>query len=251
MAYHMYMGKMLCPVAPSKLQLKIENKNKTMTLIDEGEINILKQAGLTDVSFDMLLPNVEYPFATYKSGFKTANYFLEELEKMKTEKKPFQFIVTRLFPNGKMLFDTNMKVSLESYDIKEDAKQGFDVVVSVKLKQYKEFGTKICNVVFENKVSVETTRPAENSPAPSTNKTYTVQKGDCLWNIAKKYYGDGSKYTIIAEANKDKIKNPNLIYTGQVLIIPSATSAKNQTATTTKSLSNNGGALRGQLQIKD
>lgn len=225
MAYHFYMGKMLCPIAPSKLQLKIGNKNKTMTLISEGEVNILKQAGLTDVSFDLLLPNVQYPFATYKSGFKTANYFLNELEKLKTDQKPFQFIVTRLLPNGKMLFDTNMKVSLESYDIKEDAKQGFDVVVSVKLKQYKEFGTKTCNVTFTStkpKVSVETTRPAEKSPAPSTNQTYTVKKGDCLWNIAKKFYGKGSKYTVIYNANKSKIKNPNLIYPGQVLTIPAA-----------------------------
>ena len=83
MAYHFYMGKMLCPIAPSKLQLKIANKNKTMTLIDEGEVNIVKQAGLTDISFDLLLPNVQYPFAIYKSGFKTADYFLGELEKMK------------------------------------------------------------------------------------------------------------------------------------------------------------------------
>lgn len=223
MAYHFYLGKMLCPIAPSKLQLKITNNNKTMTLIDEGEINILKQAGLTDISFDLLLPNVKYPFAVYKSGFENAKYYLDELEKMKTEKKPFQFIVTRLFPNGKMLFDTNMKVSLESYEIQENADEGFDVVVSVKLKQYKDYGTKICNITFENSkptVSVETTRPTETSPAPSTNKTYTVQKGDCLWNIAKKFYGNGSKYTVIYKANKDKIKNPNLIYPGQVLTIP-------------------------------
>ena len=225
MAYHFYLGKMLCPIAPSKLQLKIGNKNKTMTLINEGEVNILKQAGLTEISFDLLLPNVQYPFATYKSGFETANYFLGEIEKLKTEMKPFQFIVTRLFPNGKMLFDTNMKVSLESYEIKEDAKQGFDVIVSIKLKQYREFGTKVCKVTSTNtstnaSVSVETTRSTETSPAPSTNQTYTVQKGDCLWNIAKKFYGNGSKYTVIANANKNTIKNANLIYPGQVLTIP-------------------------------
>lgn len=232
MAYHFYMGKMLCPVAPSKLQLKIANKNKTLTLINEGEVNILKQAGLTDVSFDLLLPNVKYPFATYKSGFKNARYFLDELEKMKTDNKAFQFIVTRLFPNGKMLFDTNMKVSLESYEIKEDAKQGFDVVVSVKLKQYKEFGTKTCNVTFAStkpKVSVQNTRPATTAPS---NKTHTIQKGDTLWGIAKKYYGNGSKYTAIYNTNKTVIENAakkhgkqsssngHWIYPGTVLTIP-------------------------------
>ena len=63
---------------------------------------------------------------------------------------------------------------------------------------------------------VQPTRPPENPPKPA-NQTYTVVKGDCLWNIAKKFYGNGSKYTVIYNANKDKIKNPNLIYPGQVL----------------------------------
>ena len=225
MAYHFYMGKMLCPVAPSKLQLKIKNKNKTMTLINEGEINILKEAGLTEISFDLLLPNVKYPFATYKSSFIKAKVFLDEFEKLKVSKKPFQFIVTRTFPDEKILFDTDIKVSLEDYEIKEDSKQGFDVMVSVKLKQYRDFGTKTCDITFEDtkpKVVEKPTRAAENSPAPSSNQTYTVKKGDCLWNIAKKFYGNGSKYTLIYNANKDKIKSPNLIYTGQVLTIPKA-----------------------------
>lgn len=223
MAYHFYMGKMLCPIPPSKLQLKIKGQNKTLTLINEGEVNILKKAGLTEISFDLLLPNVKYPFATYKSGFEGARYFLNELESMKKDDKPFQFIVTRTLPNGRLLFDTNMKVSLEDYTIKEDSKEGFDVVVSVKLKQYRDYGTKICNITVSNnttKVSPQNTRATETSPAPTANKTYTVVKGDCLWNIAKKFYGNGSKYTVILNANKDKIKNANLIYPGQVLTIP-------------------------------
>lgn len=220
MAYRFYLGKILCPVAPSKLQLKIGNNNKTMTLINEGEVNVLKQAGLTDINFDLLLPNVQYSFATYKSGFKKADYFLGELEKLKTSKKPFQFIVTRLFPNGKMLFDTNMKVSLESYEIKEDTGEGLDVVVSIKLKQWRDYGTKICKVVSQNNVSVQSKRPTETSPKPTTTQTYTVKSGDTLWAIAKYYYGDGSKYTAIYEANKSKIDNPNLIRVGQVLTIP-------------------------------
>ena len=163
MAYYFYLDKMLCPIAPSKLQLKIQNENKTLTLINEGEVNILKKAGLTDISFDLLLPNVKYPFATYKSGFVSAKGFLGQLEKMKTDKKPFQFIVTRTFPSGKMIFDTNMKVSLEDYQIKEDRKEGFDVVVSVKLKQYKDFGTKTCNIKFKDtkpKAEVKKERPS-------------------------------------------------------------------------------------------
>ena len=53
------------------------------------------------------------------------------------------------------------------------------------------------------------------------DRSYTVVSGDCLWNIAKKYYGDGSQYTKIYEANKGTIgSNPNLIKPGQKLVIP-------------------------------
>ena len=50
-----------------------------------------------------------------------------------------------------------------------------------------------------------------------------MKKGDCLWNIAKKFYGPGAKYTVIYNANKGVIgSNPNLIYPGQVYTIPAA-----------------------------
>ena len=61
MAYYFYLGKTLLPVAPQKLQLKIKGANKTYTLINDGEINVLKTPGLTDIEFDALLPNVKYP----------------------------------------------------------------------------------------------------------------------------------------------------------------------------------------------
>ena len=60
-----------------------------------------------------------------------------------------------------------------------------------------------------------------SSPSKSTaQRTYTVKKGDCLWNIAKKFYGKGSAYTKIYDANTNKIANPNLIYPGQIFVIP-------------------------------
>ncbi len=50
--------------------------------------------------------------------------------------------------------------------------------------------------------------------------TYTVNKNDSLWRIARKEYGDANKWPLIYRANKDNIKNPNLIYPGQELQIP-------------------------------
>ena len=221
--YYVYMGSVLLPIAPEKLTLKIKNQNKTITLINEGEVNLLKDAGLTDVEFDVLIPAVQYSFATYEDGFKRISYFLDHFEKLKTSKKPFEFKVIRQMPDGKLLFDTNMTVSMEPYTITENVNEGFDSKVSIKLKQYKHFGTKLVKVSNNNTTAtVEKQRETTNSPAPKKETTYTVKKGDTLWNIAKKFYGDGSKYKKIYEANKDKIQNPNLIYPNQVLVIPSA-----------------------------
>ena len=49
---------------------------------------------------------------------------------------------------------------------------------------------------------------------------YTVKKGDYLSKIAKEVYADASKYNVIFEANKPMLKDPDLIYPGQVLRIP-------------------------------
>lgn len=221
MAYYVYLGEMPCPVTPSKIDTKIKGQNKTLTLINDTEINMLKSPGLTEFSFDLLLPNVNnYPFRNKELGFERANakFYLDELERMKLEKKPFYFKIVRTFPDGKALYDNNIKVSLEDYTIKEDAKQGFDVIVSVKLKQYNDYGTKIINV---NTGSATTQRSIENA---MNVKEHIVEEGDTLWNIAKRYYGDGSKYPVIQEANKNIIGgSSNMIYSGMVLTIPNPT----------------------------
>jgi len=67
--------------------------------------------------------------------------------------------------------------------------------------------------------------PAAAPAAPNaveTERTYTVVAGDTLSKIAKREYGDASKWHRIYEANKDTIKNPDLIYPGQTFKIPNA-----------------------------
>lgn len=68
-------------------------------------------------------------------------------------------------------------------------------------------------------------------PAQEITEFYTVQTGDTLSEIAKQFYGDGSKYPIIFEANKEVIKDPNLIYPGQMLRIPKPAGGESQSYT--------------------
>lgn len=223
MGYQLYLGGILFPVAPAKLKMKINGKNKTLDLISGQEINVLNPAGLTEIDFELLLPAVRYPFADYEDGFEMPDHYLEKLEQMKLGKRPVRLIVIRESPAGDSFFDTNMAVSLEDYSIAEDAKEGMDIRVSVSLKQYVHYGVQQVTVQVKEEdpgvaeVAVEKERETANAPGLSS---YTVRAGDCLWNIAKRYLGNGSRWPEIYELNRDKVSNPNVIRVGQVLVMP-------------------------------
>ena len=226
MAYHVYLGDTELPVPPEKIDLKISGNNKTLTLINDGEINLLKVPGLSDISFEMLLPQVQYPFAYYPDGFQQANYYLDILENLMVGRKPFQLIVSRTLPNGIPLHDTNMKVSLEEYSVTEDVQNGFDITVSVTLKQYRDYATKVIQVI-ENQANINSDRAG----APSY-QSYTVVSGDTLWDIARRCLGNGTRWKEIYDLNADTIESAarsrglgssstgHWIFPGTVLNIP-------------------------------
>ena len=73
-------------------------------------------------------------------------------------------------------------------------------------------------------ISVDTTRAvgAAVGGGQGAGETYTVAPGDNLSKISKKYYGDPNEYMKIFYANRDKLKDPDMIQAGQQLTIPAA-----------------------------
>ncbi|HBF8763727.1 TPA: LysM peptidoglycan-binding domain-containing protein [Clostridioides difficile] len=230
MAYDFYLDGVQLPIPPPKLEIKVTNKNKTVDLINTGEVNILKKEGLSEISFEAEFTHNKLPF--YRGTFRDVQFFLSKLELLKTDCKPFQFIVSREM-GGKVLFNTNMKVSLEEYNIVEDADNGSDVKVAIKLKQYRDYSTKKLVPATPEKTNYGRTptpvmKPKEFRPDSSNKpngKTYTVKAGDSLWSICQKQLGNGSLYKKVYELNKSMMDKANkgkkvpkyTIYKGQVL----------------------------------
>lgn len=211
------MGTMQIPIPPKELVTTINGKNETMDLLGKGEVNIIKPAGLTEVAFKFLLPNSDYPFnesMLFKS--KKAKYYIDELEKLKTTKTVFQFIVVRMKPNGQMLAMTNMKCTLENYIIEEDADNGFDSYANVSLKQWKPWGAKRIEIKTDKdgvaKGSVKQDRPVDGKVVATQAK---ASKGQTLQQIVKKQLGNTDNLFQIAALNKIAI--PAILGVGQVI----------------------------------
>ena len=77
-------------------------------------------------------------------------------------------------------------------------------------------------VKTEKSVCPDDAAQKEVKAEPEIPTSYIVRKNDNLWNIAKAIYGKGEKWTVIFEANKEKIKDPNKLKPGLELLIPPA-----------------------------
>lgn len=170
--YSVYLGKCLLPVSPKKIDVRTDGGNKTINLIDGNEVSILGSARLSDIELNFIIPQVRYPFAVYTGGFKGAKYFLDYFKGLNTAKSPFQFIVVRSMPDGRPLFSENIKVSMESLSVFEQAANGFDFDVKIKLKQYRGRGLKTFDARFSGQAGV-----VSESRCPSSTQDMPILIG--------------------------------------------------------------------------
>ena len=209
------------PVNPEQIETTSVQANQKFEILKLGQIAIPTHMELKEYSFEAEYPHRPLHYVETSGDFRDPDFYLKLFEQWRQEKAPVRFIAS----NG-IGDDINTLVLIEELTVIEKAGEEGDKYVSFQLLEYREFGKKSVVVITQEPTAVApvvaVAKKEEPAPAvnPKSNGTHVVQSGDTLWAIAKKYYGNGSQYTKIFNANKDKIKNPNLIYPGQVLTIP-------------------------------
>lgn len=179
------------PVNPEKFSISIEQEGTKKNVVGLGAINIIGNVKLQKIEFEAEFPCQPLSYITTKNQFKGPYFYLDKFQKYMEDKNPIRFILTREYSEAKDLKNISILVTIDSLDIDEEALEEGDLKINFSLLEYRPFTSKTVNIVIQKKIHVvkESTpaRPA-STPAVAQTRTYTVKKGDCLWNIAKKYY---------------------------------------------------------------
>ena len=203
------------PVTPSEVSCETSANISTESVNDLGNVSLFSGVELRSIPINSFFPNRQYNFCTY-SNVEPPYEFVSKIEKWQNEGKKLRYIVSDGY--------TNIPVMINSFSYREQDGTG-DVYFDLSLIEYKEIKlNKTTSSSSNNSSNNSTDRTTENAPKPTgENKTHKVSSGDSLWAIAQKYYGDGSQYPKIKEANKDKytsLNNNNIIYSNWELVIP-------------------------------
>ena len=182
---------------PEDINVSCKEKNKSVDVLGLGEIIVINDRPAITVKFSSV-------FVAEKC---VPQECIDLLIKWKNFKKPVHLIVTG--------FDINMFCSIESLNYYENGGDVGSIYFTISLKEYREPIIKTIKAINNNDQSNNQVSRVDNRIKP---KSYTVKKGDCLYNIAKAQLGSANKWPDIAKINN--IKSPYLIFPNQVLKLP-------------------------------
>lgn len=209
LSYNNNAEKIQIPVNPGELKIGNGSQNESVSVVDIGEITIKQDPTLKTFEFDSFFPEWFAPYVGVpESKLMKPWEYIKLIELWKAKDNPVRFIVTGT--------NINFPVTIEGFNYSERGGDVGTLYYTLQLKEYKFIKVRQVNMNIQRVVA-----PNPRPSPPPQPRTYTVVRGDCLWAIARNYYGDGSKYTVIYDANKSVIGgNPNLIHPGQVFVIP-------------------------------
>lgn len=201
------------PVLPEKIEVSYPDKNDTVYVYGVGEVTIKKHPGAFTMKWSGFFPNGKCQGSV--DNPKTPNDCVDFLKKVMNLESPAKIVFT-----GSPLHISSLCAI--KFDAEEQAGDTGTVHYSITVTEWKKTVVRKLKLKKKGGKTKAVVKKTSNRGSTRTiPDTYTVKKGDRLWNIAKKFYGSGAKYTVIYNANKKVIgSNPNKIYQGQVLKIP-------------------------------
>lgn len=202
------------PVTPEQYPVAAGRAVERIDMAVTGQVALPGLKGLFSEQLQFMLPAQLYPFCT-AGAVADPKYYIDLLTQWSNNADVCRYIVVGAGVNAAVLLG---EISYREEDGSND------VYATLPLYEYRYLEEAQIEQMTENSVRV-----VETSAAPPTAEKYTVVKGDTLWSICKKFYGDGSLAYKLATANN--IKNPNLIYTGQTVELPDLATLKGLTAT--------------------
>lgn len=191
------------PVTPPSYPMAAGRAVERLDMAQTGQIALPGLKTLFTGTLEFMLPARAYPFLTAGAVTQPSHY-LGLLTAWSGAANVCRYIVTGT--------DINIPVLLGELDYGEDDGTN-DVNCKLPLYEYRYL-----EEARTEKVTQNNGRTADADSQPQMAGSYTVVRGDSLWAICKKFYGDGSLAYKLATANN--ISNPNLIYPGQTLTLP-------------------------------
>ena len=211
LTYNAEKEKIQIPVLPSSFQTKSGGKSDSVNVVGLGEIFVVQRRPALKFSFSSFFPANKFP-GLQVTDITSPLTLIEKINTWKADGKPIHFIVTAC--------GVDLYTIIDDFSYSEEGGDPGTYQYSITLKEYRAITVRQVTIdIPKATASVKKEEPrVDNTVKP---KTYTVVRGDCLWFIAKKFYGSGAQWKKIYDANKKIIgANPNVIYAGQVYTIP-------------------------------
>lgn len=184
------------PVNPEKVSVKFKGNNSTKEIINLGQINLLKNRKLAEISFESFFPQDDwFPAIRTRGDFRTPDFYKSFISTIQTLKKPCRLIITGI--------GISMKCSIENFDFYHQSGDHEDAYYSLDFKEYRAYQIRQIKVTNpSNNKKTNTDTPVTNTPTkkvttPPANTAVTPEKitigCDVILNGRVHYDSYGSK----------------------------------------------------------
>lgn len=195
------------PVTPASYRWGAKQTVNDVEVDGVGTVHLPGLCAAHSDQIDCMFPAQAYPFCA-PGAVLDPQYYISFFRALAAERQVVRYIV------GSRV---NVKVLVEEFLYSEKDGTG-DVYATIYLKEYRDLDAAAAETEAVRPATGNAARPAETESAAV--QYYTVQRGDCLSVICRRFYGSGTAKYYNAVAKYNGIKNPHLIYAGQKLTLP-------------------------------